>query len=62
MLTRMSRWFWPPQACGHAATARSRMLSVGSGTMLASVTSYTRPRPWQVGQAPSGVLGENASA
>ena len=34
----------------------------GACTMLCSVTSYTRPRPWQVGQAPSGVLGEKASA
>ena len=58
----MSRWFWPPQAVGHAATARSRMVSEGSGTIERSVTSYTRPSPWQVGQAPSGVLGEKASA
>ena len=34
----------------------------GSGTIEASVTSWIRPRPWQRGQAPSGVLGEKDSA
>ena len=29
----MSRWFWPPQAVGQAAMARSRMVSEGSGTI-----------------------------
>ncbi|MNJ03067.1 hypothetical protein D3C73_1632460 [compost metagenome] len=42
--------------------ARSRMLSEGSGTISASVTSYTCPRPWQVLQAPCGVFGEKSSA
>ena len=41
--------------------ARSRMVRVGSGTMLSSVTSYTFPSPWHCGQAPSRVLGEKAS-
>ncbi|KWV69664.1 hypothetical protein PFLmoz3_06263 [Pseudomonas fluorescens] len=62
MLTRMSRRFWPCQAGGQEAIARSRMLREGSGTMMASVTSYTWPRPWQVGHAPCGVLGEKSSA
>ena len=42
--------------------ARSRIVSEGSGTMEASVTSYTRPKPWQRGHAPSAVFGENDSA
>src|SRR3546814_8112323 len=58
----MSRRFWPCQAGGQGAIARSRMLREGSGTMMASVTSYTWPRPWQVGHAPCGVLGEKSSA
>src|SRR3546814_5090948 len=62
MLTRMSRRFWPCQAGGQEAIARSRMLREGLGTMMASVTSYTWPRPWQVGHAPCGVLGEKSSA
>ena len=36
--------------------------SESSGTIDASVASYTRPRPWQFGHAPSGVFGENDSA
>ena len=58
----MSRKFWPCQAVGQAATARSRMLKLSSGTIERSVTAYTRPSPWQAGQAPSAVLGENDSA
>jgi hypothetical protein len=58
----MSRRFCPCQAGGQEAIARSRMLSAGSGTIAASVTSYTVPRPWQVGQAPCGVFGEKSSA
>jgi hypothetical protein len=42
--------------------ARSRMVSVSSGTMAFSVTSYTNPSPWQTGQAPWGVWGEKSSA
>jgi hypothetical protein len=38
-VVRMSRWFWPPHAVGHAAIARSRIVSAGSGTIEASVTS-----------------------
>ena len=57
----MSRRFWPCHAGGHAATARSRMVSVSSGTIECSVASYTRPSPWHVGHAPAGVFGENAS-
>ena len=30
---------------GHDAIARPRIVSVGSGTICASVTSYTRPMP-----------------
>jgi hypothetical protein len=58
----MSRRFWPCHAVGQAAMARSRIVRESSGTMERSVTSYTRPSPWHRGQAPSGVLGENASA
>jgi hypothetical protein len=58
----MSRRFWPCQAGGHAAMARSRIVSDGSGTIEASVASMIRPRPWHVGQAPCGVLGEKSSA
>ena len=58
----MSLRFWPCQALGHAATARSRMVSVSSGTSERSLTAWTRPMPWQFGQAPSGVFGENDSA
>ncbi len=61
-MTRMSRRFWPPQAVGQAATARSRMVRRSSGTKDRSVTSYTRPMPWQCGHAPSGVFGEKSSA
>ena len=39
-LIRMSRRFWPPQAVGQAAMARSRMVFEGSGTIEASVTSW----------------------
>ena len=35
----MSRWFCPAHATGQDATARSRIVSDGSGTMLFSVTS-----------------------
>jgi hypothetical protein len=38
-VTRMSRRFCPCQAGGHAAMARSRMLSESSGTIDCSVTS-----------------------
>ena len=38
-MTRISRWFCPPQAVGHAAMARSRIVSESSGTMDFSVTS-----------------------
>jgi hypothetical protein len=58
----MSRRFCPCQAPGHAAMARSRIVSESSGTIDRSVASYTRPNPWQFGQAPSGMLGENDSA
>ena len=58
----MSRRFCPCQAGGHEAMAFSRMVSDGSGTISASVTSYTWPSPWQRGQAPCGVLGEKSSA
>jgi hypothetical protein len=58
----MSRRFCPCHAPGQAATAPARMLSDGSRTIDASVASYTRPSPWQVGHAPSGVFGENDSA
>ena len=34
----------------------------GAGTMIASVTSYTCPKPWQAGHAPCGVFGEKSSA
>ena len=61
-VTRMSRRFCPCHAGGHAAMARSRMDSESSGTMARSVTSYTKPRPWQAGQAPWGVCGEKSSA
>ena len=61
-VTRMSRRFWPCQAGGQAAIARSRMVSESSGTIGFSVTSNTRPRPWQCGQAPCGVFGEKSSA
>ena len=58
----MSRRFCPCQAGGHDAIAFSRMVSDGSGTISASVTSYTWPSPWQRGHAPCGVLGEKSSA
>ena len=58
----MSRRFCPYQAGGHEAMARSRIDNDGSGTISASVTSYTQPIPWHVGQAPCGVLGEKSSA
>ena len=58
----MSRRFCPCHAGGHAAIARSRIVSVSSGTIERSVTSYSRPSPWQVGQAPCGVFGEKSSA
>src|SRR5919112_2122153 len=58
----MSRRFWPCHAGGQAAMARSRMVSESSGTIDRSVASYTRPNPWQVGQAPCGVFGEKSSA
>jgi hypothetical protein len=61
-VTRMSRRFCPCQAEGQAATARSRIVRLSSGTIARSVTSNTRPRPWQTGQAPCGVLGEKSSA
>ena len=59
----MSRRFWPCHAPGHAATARSRMVSDGSGTSSASVTRWTTPeavalraRPDRgVGREPVGV-------
>src|SRR5690606_41886678 len=54
--------FCPCHAGGQAAMARSRMVFVLSGTSKSSVTSNTRPIPEQVGQAPSGVFGEKASA
>ncbi len=38
------------------------MLRDSSGTIERSVTSYTYPSPWQVGQAPWGVFGEKSSA
>ena len=38
------------------------MVSESSGTIERSVASYTRPRPWQDGHAPCGVLGEKSSA
>jgi hypothetical protein len=44
-VTRMSRRFCPCHAGGHAAMARSRMLSESSGTIDRSVTSNTRPSP-----------------
>lgn len=58
----MSRRFWPHHACGHAATARSRIVFDGSGTIDRSVTVNRRPSPWHDGHAPSGVFGENDSA
>ena len=58
----MSRRFCPCHAGGHAAIALSRMLSDGSGTIEASVTSNTWPRPWQCGHAPCAVFGEKSSA
>ena len=57
----MSRRFWPCHAPGHAATARSRMVSDGSGTSRSSVTRWALPRPWHSGHAPTAVLGENQS-
>ena len=57
----MSRKFLPSQAPGQAATAPSRMLSDGSGTTEDSLTAKVTPTPWQCGQAPAGVLAENAS-
>src|SRR6478735_3592131 len=58
----MSRRFCPCHAGGHAAMALSRMLSDGSGTIEASVTSNTCPRPWQCVHAPCAVFGEKSSA
>ncbi len=58
----MSRRFWPCHAGGHAAIARSRIVSESSGTIDASVASTTRPRPWHVGHAPCAVFGEKSSA
>ena len=58
----MSRWFCPAHATGQEATARSRMVRDGSGTMESSVTSYTRPMPWHVGHAPCTVFAEKSSA
>ena len=57
----MSRRFCPCQAPGHAATARSRMLSDGSGTSVSSVTRWIFPSPWHSGHAPIAVLGLNQS-
>ena len=50
------------QAVGHEAMARSRIVSEGSGTIMSSVTSYTRPMPWHCGHAPCTVLAEKSSA
>jgi hypothetical protein len=36
------------------------MLRALSGTSESSVTSCTRPSPWQLGHAPTGVFAENA--
>src|SRR5271168_4883283 len=57
----MSRRFLPCHAPGQEATAPSAMLLLRSGTREASVTSCTTPWPWQTGQAPATVFGENAS-
>jgi hypothetical protein len=57
----MSRRFCPCQAPGQAATARSRMLNVGSGTSVCSVTWCTLPSPEHSRQAPTAVFGENQS-
>jgi hypothetical protein len=38
------------------------MVNLSSGTSERSSTSWARPMPWQFGQAPSGVFGENDSA
>ena len=57
----MSRKFLPSQAPGQAATAPSRMLSEGSGTTEASLTSNVTPTPEQRGQAPAAVAVEKAS-
>jgi hypothetical protein len=58
----MSLRFWPCQPVGQAATARSLIVSLSSGTKERSLTAWTRPMPWQFRQAPSGVFGEKDSA
>ena len=57
----MSRRFWPCHAPGQAATARSRIVSEGSGTSVSSVMWCTVPSPWHSRQAPTAVFGENQS-
>ena len=42
--------------------ARSRIVNEGFGTIMSSVTSYTRPMPWHSGHAPCTVLAEKSSA
>ena len=59
----MSRWFWPCQATGHAAIARSRIVSESSGTMelFCHLIDPALARGiWD--RHPSGVLVEKDSA
>src|SRR5680860_692196 len=57
----MSRRFLPCHAPGHAVTAPSRMVRLGSRTRESSVTVCAVPSPWHAGHAPIAVLGEKES-
>ncbi len=45
----------------NGARAPCRMVRSGLGTTRSGSTPGTRPKPWQVGQAPTGELNENRS-
>ena len=47
-------------ACVHGSIAPCRIDLVGSGTTRSMSSSMMLPNPWQVGQAPKGLLNENS--
>ena len=58
-----SRSFWEPRIFGvwNGAIAPSASERDGSGTTRARSIACTRPKPWQFGHAPSGLLNENSA-